>query len=61
MKRDYIIIFLILLGGLYVTGFGIMTMVKFRELYFNGLVLVCFGIACTMLGIVGFIHEYKNN
>jgi len=56
MKRDLLIILLILIGGLYVMGFGIMTMVHFRELYWNGLILVCFGLSCTMLGVVGLVE-----
>lgn len=60
MKKELTLILLLLFGGLYVTGFGIMTMVKFRELYINGLILVCFGISVIMFSIVGLFELKKD-
>ena len=60
MKKELTLILLLLLGGLYVMGFGIMTMVKFRELYINGLILLCFGISVVMFSIVGLIEIKKD-
>ena len=59
MKKELLIVLLILISGIYLTCFGIYTLVEHREIYWNGLVILCIGLLSSSLGILGLFEELE--
>lgn len=59
MRKENFYFIVILIGGLFTLGFGIFTL-SIQHMFVSGLTLVCFGITCVMLSLVGLIDlNYK--